>query len=235
MLATIICSLHENGIDVPRSEPDIYRKKIDLLCESYDRHKNIMRTKTPPEILKRTCRKVAFFLHENGLREMPFKELVTDSLLASSHTNKDVFIQALEELVDPCNVLKRDPITMLYGFGHLRYQEFLAAEEISVNRGIDIPPLLTSDWWRGVMYLFACDNQVDALILESYKMFGSLRSCEGTLRYIFGARPKSEQQMLTQLLDQYIVLEDHDAYDNSIYDDSSDYLDLRDRYYIPEF
>ena len=41
------------------------------------------------------------------------------------------------------------------GFGHLRYQEYLAACEIRYNRGIDIKKLLNKSWWRGALTLFS--------------------------------------------------------------------------------
>jgi hypothetical protein len=37
------------------------------------------------------------------------------------------------------------------GFGHLRYQEYLAALEIQSNRAINIIEYMDQEWWRGVL------------------------------------------------------------------------------------
>ena len=46
-----------------------------------------------------------------------------------------------------------------FGFGHLRYQEYLVAQELLLNRGIDLISLLADPWWRGAFVLFAQMNE----------------------------------------------------------------------------
>jgi len=61
-------------------------------------------------------------------------------------------------------------------FGHLRYQEHLAAKEIVSNRGIEIISLIRSDWWRGVFQLFAQMNQDTATMVRRLRDTGLLTS-----------------------------------------------------------
>ncbi len=70
-------------------------------------------------------------------------------------SRKKNITQAVEELIDPCNILIPMTINGEYGFGHLRFQEYLAATELVSNRGIDVNPLMKQSWWRDTLVLFS--------------------------------------------------------------------------------
>ena len=57
LLATLLCDLAEKGIDIPSSESEIFTKRLELLCGSYDTYKDIKRTKLSQSILIKASHK----------------------------------------------------------------------------------------------------------------------------------------------------------------------------------
>ena len=89
---------------------------------------------------------------------------------------------ALNDLIDPCNVLLFDKFSDTVSFGHFRFQEHLASLELSTNRSYSMADLTRSDWWRGALCLFAQSNDIEFLIEDVYHKFQTLGSSEITLR-----------------------------------------------------
>lgn len=156
LLATIVCSLHEHGISIPANEPEVYRKHIALLCGLYDAYKDVKRTTCPQEVLERVARAIAIGMHCRQVREIDWPGLI--GILQSTFRNvltDATLALAAEELISPCGVLKRIHKTDLVSFGHLRYQEFLASEELVKNHRHSPLDYLYDEWWKGVLYLYA--------------------------------------------------------------------------------
>jgi hypothetical protein len=163
LLATILCVLAENDVPLPTSEVRLYDERLRLLLGQYDLHKRIRRVVTHSSNLHLVARKIAFHLHSKGKRgeELP----LIHKMAESSGLPPDQCQLAVEELVDPCNILMPVEEGGRFGFGHLRYQEHLAAEEIASNRAIPIIPLMEQEWWIGVFTLYAQMNQdVEAIV-----------------------------------------------------------------------
>lgn len=224
LLATIICSLYHNGIPIPENEPDVYRKKVELLCGHYDRFKGIDRLQTPQGYLERACRKVGFRMHIREQREASYAKLVEyyydDGNAGISLAHAEI---AVRELIDPCNILRRNPGSETFGFEHLRIQEFLAAEELAMNRGLDIIPLLTKEWWKGALYLYAFRNDFSQLIEDCYHKTGGIARAEETLRLMIKTQSPSQQNQLRTLLDRYKRQDGVDRYISGGSYDSDDY------------
>jgi hypothetical protein len=85
LLATIICSLHESGIPIPENEPDVYRRKMELLCGVYDQSKGISRTSNDRIFLESCAQKIAYQMHARSQREATREEL-TDYLYKAMET-----------------------------------------------------------------------------------------------------------------------------------------------------
>lgn len=157
LLATVLCVLAEFNIDLPDTEVRLFEERMKLLTGHYDLHKRIgRRIESMPNDLSFVARKIAFWLHNSESREAnrgEIEKFVTD--LARNRMDAERCRLAVGELVDPCNVLVPMTDDGKVGFGHLRYQEHLAAEEICRNRAIEIEPLLSHVWWREVLVLFA--------------------------------------------------------------------------------
>ncbi|MGZ3757510.1 MAG: NACHT domain-containing protein [Mucilaginibacter sp.] len=214
LLATTLCVLAKHQLPLPRTEINLYTNRIKLLTGQYDLSKNITsRVSVTPQTLETLAQKLAFFMHSNNLKEefVPVLEskirLITKNVMDSK-----IAITALNDLIDPCNLLVPMSEDGKFGFGHLRYQEHLAAMELVSNRGIDIIPLLKNEWWRGVLVLFA--RMVDNLFWL-IKEVGEKEQCGihgGMLKVLIDARPKDEQGNLIVMFQKYQLLENGDAF-----------------------
>jgi hypothetical protein len=205
LLATVVCSLHDNGVALPENEAEVYRKKVELLCGQYDRFKGISRLRTPQNVLQTACRKIAFALHERERRDITVNEASTVFYLRQEgRISIALAEQAVTELVDPCTILQRSPVNDRVSFEHLRIQEFLVAEELSRNRGVDIVPLLAKSWWRGALYLYAIDNDFEELIEDCFHRCGSIRRAYATLLSMADAKRPALRTELAALLERYL-------------------------------
>lgn len=205
LLATITCSLVERGVSVPATEYEIYAERLRLLTGEYDTHKKIERQKIKGDLLRKCAVKIAFYFHEQGVRSVG-KEKIIKLLLHSFGENytKDLLMLSFEELVDPCGVMAVEPLTNTYTFGHFRFQEYLASEELRVNRGVDLAEFVCKDWWRGALCLYAQQaGDISFLIEDVYRKFGSVSKAEMTLREMINNGSKSKRSSFLQLLDDY--------------------------------
>lgn len=201
LLATIVCSLHEHGISILANEPDVYRKKIELLCGQYDRSKGVTRTKTPHDILERVARAIAFYMHTKHIREIEMTDITPILKRAfDGQIQKETYELAASELLSPCNILKRAPNSTTISFGHLRYQEFLASEEFIKNHENSPLDYLYDDWWRGALYLYAFSTNLETLMERMYLLNFKFAQAHGTLVEMIKAKPLTEQSRLRATL-----------------------------------
>lgn len=204
LLATITCSLVQKGVDAPSSENEIYSERLNLLTGEYDLHKNIERQKQKGELLRKCAMKIAFKMHNKGIRS-ELKENIKSSLISdlADRYSAELLDNCVEELINPCDILTHDPITKKYSFGHFRFQEHLASAELSSNRGIDLVELVTIDWWRGALSLYAQDNDISYLIEDVYKHYGNVSRALITLNSMVNSSPQRKQRGLKMLLKEY--------------------------------
>lgn len=209
LLATILCTLYESGSPLPRSEPDVYRRKIELLCGDYDHHKDVKRAKTDRSFLEECCRKLAYQMHAKEQREAPLEEifsLLTKGLEGKADRSK--ISTAIDDLISCCNILIYSPDSEMYGFGHLRIQEFLAAEELCRNRSIDIIRLISKPWWAGSLYLYSFENDIEPIINEVYEKHGSFTHFRKNIELMITARPIEKRGGLLQIMKRHEKLDD---------------------------
>jgi hypothetical protein len=154
--ATILCVLAENDVPLPEREVHLYRERMRLLLGEYDRHKDVRRVQSHPDLLDKVAVKLAFFLHSHNSRQEAMSDLEAEALrIFEGRAKPDAVRKAVQELADPCNVFVPMNFQGDYGFGHLRFQEYLAACELAANRNVNLSDLLYYDWWRGPMVLLA--------------------------------------------------------------------------------
>ncbi|HBP42881.1 MAG TPA: hypothetical protein DD644_14300 [Halomonas sp.] len=221
LLATITCSLVEKGIDAPSTENEIYSQRLRLLTGDYDVHKKINRQKNTSDMLRRCAKKIAFSMHRKGVRSMQKNEIIKyiKSDFGESF-NEKLLESCVVDLIDPCNVIVYDSHSDSYTFGHFRYQEHLASEEISSNREVDILELLFDDWWRGTLCLYAQENDFCSLIENCYNRYGSIKRARITLDAMIKNTTKSKRPRHLEIFNNYSSLSDFEA---GLYKDS--YLD----------
>lgn len=220
LLATLLCDLAEKGIDIPSSESEIFNKRLELLCGSYDSYKKIIRTDLSQSILIKASQKIAYALHARNQRSASKEELVKFLLNEPTFNFEGSTCQkAVNELIDPCNILFYDSISETYSFGHLRYQEHLASLELIQNRSIEIIHYLKNDWWRGALCLYAQACEFSILLEQFILRYTNIKPALITLRAMVKSRPLSEQRTLYDLIDNY------ERSDDNFYDDIEDWSD----------
>jgi len=202
LLATIICSLHESGIPIPENEPDVYRRKMELLCGLYDQSKGISRTSNDRVFLESCAQKIAYQMHARSQREATREELINYLYSAlESRVSQEKARSVIRDLIDVCNVITRAGQTDYFSFGHLRIQEALAAEELGKNRAIDIVGLIPQQWWGGALYLYSFKNSIQPLFDSIYERSGSFLRYRQNLITMISSQPKSIRADLHALLE----------------------------------
>ena len=179
LLATILCVLAENDVPLPTSEVRLYDERLRLLLGHYDLHKRVRRSETPSSNLSLVARKLAYLLHFREKRDEELEQLY--EMAKASGLPPDQCRRAVDELIDPCNVLVPTEEGGRYSFGHLRYQEHLAAQEIASNRAIPIVPLMEQERWTEVFVLYIQMNQDVKSIVQRIARAGKVSSVIRTL------------------------------------------------------
>lgn len=211
LLATITCSLVDKGIDAPSTENEIYSERIRLLTGDYDQYKNISRQKITANLLRKCASKIAFRMHKQKVRSAKKPTILSflTNDLSSSH-DAELLSQCLDELIDPCNVLVFNAITDTYSFGHFRFQEHLACEELASNRSLDIAELTVDDWWRGSLCLYAQQNEMFHIFDEVYTKYGTLKRSMITIKSMIENSPAKDKAKLYSLLSSARMADDLD-------------------------
>ncbi|MDI3198260.1 NACHT domain-containing protein [Serratia nevei] len=224
LLATLLCILKKRGIDTPSTEMEIFTRRLKLLCGEYDNYKTIKRSSSDSMQLEKAAMKLAYHLHIRNKRSDNMESMVT--YLAYDTTfgyPQDVCSLLVEELINPCNILHLDPLTKHYSFGHLRFQEHLAALELKENRGRDILPLLNKDWWSGTLCLYSQACDFSGLIEDYYRYYGEVSSALKIFKEMVSHRPQRARAHLRELISQYEKTERLEGYkteDEEYFDDS---------------
>ncbi|SDH15066.1 NACHT domain-containing protein [Janthinobacterium sp. YR213] len=229
LLATILCVLAENRVPLPAGELSMYSERIKLLLGHYDIHKKTKRIVSHHSLLETAARRLAFLLHSKNMRSASpdFLESATVELLGKRFegVEEQQLRTAFRELIDPCNILVPMTDDGEFGFGHLRYQEYLCATELCQNRGIDVGPLLTSPWWKSILVLFArMTDSITYIITDVMEKQQNVTKCKDNLLAIISTRDKLERRYLTGLIEGHVQLDtlDNDLKEFYDYDNDQD-------------
>ncbi|MGY3960313.1 NACHT domain-containing protein [Aeromonas popoffii] len=222
LIATITCALFEKGVRVPSNECAIYSERMKLLTGHYDFHKGITRQKQSSEHLIKCASTIAFVMQERNVRSLSRGEMleILRSRLLSAFTD-DLLKSCLQELIDPCNVIVIDRVTNTLSFGHFRFQEHLAAQEIKSNRGIDVIDYISTDWWRGTLGLYAQDTDFEHIFEAIYTKEGTIKHSESTLKFMINSAPENKRKHLDEFYINYKRMGEHNDY-SELYSDTYD-------------
>jgi hypothetical protein len=198
--ATILCVLYENGVPLPRSEASLYNTRLELLAGKFDREKKVFRLINAPNAIVDFAKLVGYEMHKLKLRSAAPNE-IRKFLLNSSN-------EVLTQRID-IDSLIQDFLTseiMIHtsesnlSFGHLRFQEFLASEELKNRRSFPADKLLRDSWWAGALLIYAqTAREVDWLFNHAITNAYS-REVKYILRSIASVRPKTEKEALVRRL-----------------------------------
>lgn len=232
LLTTILCILAENDIPLPNSETRLYQDRLRLLLGQYDIHKQVSRVKSDKRHLEQITKKLAFLFHKNQTRQdSKFKIIKTLTANFEEKISPEKIELAVNELIDPCNILIPMSEDGLLGFGHLRYQEFLAAKELCNNRGVDILPFMTQSWWNGSLTIFSqLTDDIEFIIDSALKIIPISRIYE-TLKEMIKVRPSKEREYLLNIIERNRALDRFDPlgdefFNENNYDDFDEFKEL---------
>ncbi|NQV32609.1 MAG: hypothetical protein HQ515_07950, partial [Phycisphaeraceae bacterium] len=197
-------------VTLPDSEVLLYEKWLDLLLGEYDSAKQIVRVHSQRRDLKKVAMRLAFHLHQRQVRETTLDDIYGFvEELREYKANPSWGKEIVDELIYPCNILIPMTDDGRLGFGHLRYQEYLAALHLREDRNISIPAYAAQHWWHGVFSLLAQMLDIDWLI-EDLAMEGMLTECRETIDIIINARPKEERSGLREIIYRHMQIEKED-------------------------
>jgi hypothetical protein len=229
LIATILCSLIDKGVEIPKSENEVYQRRLSLLCGDYDDSKGVDRQEFNRDTLELAARKIAFSFHNNRVRYGEIEDLVNGLYYSNGFNyDKNTCSRVVKELVETCNLIIYDSISGKYSFGHFRFQEHLVSLEVSYGRSVDIRPLLSEEWWRGVFLLYSQTNSIEVILDGLVKNPGfDVLSKVPTLRLMAENSNFSEKERNNELISMIIssveaenrlVDEGFDEYDD-LFDD----------------
>ena len=154
LMLQIICLVHRSRGRMPRRKTELYEECIQVLLEKWDEAKGLEVFLTATEA-RQVLRPLALWLHEEEGRTSAEKEPVKEILLPQLARVKPHETQ-VEEHLDRILTSVRDRTGLFvgldvsrYGFQHLSFQEFLAAEELT-KRGQHQRLVRTfgRSWWE---------------------------------------------------------------------------------------
>jgi hypothetical protein len=208
LLSTILCVLQEHNVKLPNNEIRLYEERMRLLLGDYDAQKEVRRVASQRYALRLASQKLAFRLHASVRREAEFTELCEwTARMLKKQISKAESQVVVAELLDPCNVLCVMSGDGQLGFGHLRYQEYLAALELLQNRSIDILTLARNPWWRGALALFSQLNESIDWFIGSFIERCEILTIKDTALAMIQARPTSERAALRSLVSKHAELD----------------------------
>jgi len=208
LLATILCVLKENGVPLPDNELRLYEERMRLLLGDYDVQKGVRRLKSQRYFLRLASQKLAFRLHCSVKRNATRGELYEwISRVLKGQLSPTALRTLVDELLDPCNILCPMTEDGKLGFGHLRFQEYLAAVELIQNRGIDIVSLVRQPWWRGVLVLFSMMNESIEWFIETFLRELNISAARDTIMAMIDARPFEERSRLHALVQVHAAMD----------------------------
>lgn len=185
LIAALLCSLFEAHADMPSTELELYERRFELLLGRWEQAKGIQ----PLSLgLRKRYRhflmSIAFRMHKDEKRSLSVKDAIAhaeDYYSQKYHTNA-------QGLVEDC--LRRELFETSalpnVSFGHLSYQEYLAAEWLAEQNPTKfVWSRLLSPWWAKVLQFYASRKlDITPLVREGLHYAGESRSLERMLDLI---------------------------------------------------
>jgi predicted NACHT family NTPase len=200
--ATILCVLCQNNIPLPKSEAALYKKRIEMLCGLFDHYKGIKRTKIEPDILMDVARVIAFGMHIRKRSNFDKSFALQVCLNFFTDPQQTPMIKAaVEALISPCEVIVPS-IHGDYDFGHLRFQEFLASEELVNRRNISLKELLKDNWWDETFVLLSQHAREIESVVNQVCETGNIIQKRPLLMKMFSSRSSREREIFTKRVNQ---------------------------------
>lgn len=227
--ATIMATLQGSNVPLPATEAQLYKKRFELLSGMFDKFKGVNRMVTAPEVILNAIRQLAYQMHLDDRRELEREDII--SILANIlPTGTDpTFI--FKELCSPCEILLVNP-NGTFGFGHLRFQEYLVSEQLVHIRTAPYDRFLKSPWWHDSLVLYAQHaHEINWLIDYICQDADLTLSCHNLAREMILFRDVKERDILVKRLESAIAVSHEDKLNSTLFDidyDDFDTVDMLD-------
>lgn len=217
--ATIMAILQESNVPLPKSESSLYRSRFELLSGLFDRFKGINRMVARPEDLLEAARYLAYNMHQEKQRAATkgyIVKVISDIL--SHHYPPETLdaysLTVMNELISPSEILLLNNDGS-YGFGHLRFQEYLASEHLIHIRTLELRKMLTDPWWHDVFLLYSQHAHDIEWIINDASNNGYSRQVKDLLIDMTKYATQSKRESLMRRLQISITdeISDNDQYE----------------------
>jgi len=205
--ATIMSILQSSGVPLPKSEASLYRKRFDLLSGVFDRFKGVNRMDCQPDLLLNAAKVLAFSMHVKRVRELS-KVQIIDILTEKLIDETDIH-SIVRELISPAEILLSTP-NGRYGFGHLRFQEYLVSEQLVHERSLNIYKYITNPWWHDVFILYSQHAHCIEWVINHAASNDYTNKINSLLKIMISQRAGAEKSKLTSRLE--IAVRDEAGY-----------------------
>jgi hypothetical protein len=168
LILALLCVLFEVGHDLPSTQVELYDRRLELLLGRWDQAKGVIPLQ--PDLRQRYelfLMHLAFSLHKAETRATAYRLAVREARQVAfppkTASAGDVVLDCIHR-----GILFREPGDSL-SFGHMTYQEFLAARCLARENDVQfVWEHLSLPWWRGVVDFYAgLRGEVNSL-LECY-------------------------------------------------------------------
>lgn len=155
--ATIVAAAHERGLELPNSKFEIYHRRFELLLERWDRERDVSRNKEISGNDKmRFLGRIAYQVHIRKNQE--FSASLAKSIWQEgfAHAYSSVKIEDVLDELEHVNCIIFGLSGGKYTFGHLSFQEYLAA--VAIFHSQKVGKLVANYgnlWWRHVLIFYA--------------------------------------------------------------------------------
>lgn len=202
--ATIMATLQDNKIQLPKTESSLYKKRFELLSGMFDKFKGVNRSIEQPDTLLTCAQFLAYGMHVKGDRSISREGIV--KILSKQFQAEYNIDQIIDELISPAEILLLNS-NGEYSFGHLRFQEYLASQEFVVERNINISSLLIKPWWHDVFLLYAQHARNIDWILEEVVRDEYMSDIKRLIKEMITFRPQNEHRKLNSIVQEAIWAE----------------------------
>ena len=197
LIAALLCSLFQVKAELPRTELELYSRRLELLLGRWERAKGVQRL--APEVRTRYelfLMDLAFTLHCKEVRRFSYDEALK---IISKYRVKNFHPSNLAMLQDCVQrgVLEPDENGQL-SFGHLTYQEHLCAEWMSYHNLIDhIASVLPNPWWAKACEFYAA-KKLDITPLAKLVVRSGNKAAVARVRELFELAPLTAISVLAE-------------------------------------
>ncbi len=170
LVATIFAVVKALGGTLPSTLVELYEERLRLLLHDWDAARSIKRDQFRAQDKRFFLRKLAFRLHQAGVRALPWRDVLRLIQATVGEIKTTDLAEAFaRELVNHNNLLHKNPGGD-WGLGHLQYQEHLAALEARENPAINLADFIFDGWWRSVLAMYAeMTGDIAPLISKVYQ------------------------------------------------------------------